>query len=122
VTPLRSIILDALAHGDDSPLTLLFGVRHPDDRLYREELESLTRAHPNFRLEYSLSQAPDGFPTRRGYVQSHVEELWRDLQAKCPSPPHAYICGLERMVGSVRELLRKGMGVDRKQVHSERYD
>jgi CDP-4-dehydro-6-deoxyglucose reductase, E3 len=33
-----------------------------------------------------------------------------------------YICGLERMVSAVRDLMRKQMGVERKQVHSERYD
>ena len=27
-----------------------------------------------------------------------------------------------RMVGTVRDLLRKQMGVERKQVHTERYD
>jgi NADPH-dependent ferric siderophore reductase len=32
------------------------------------------------------------------------------------------VCGLERMVASVRDLLRKQMGVPREQVHSERYD
>jgi len=122
VTPLRSMLLDALASGDDSPMTLLFGVRHAEDRLYIEELESLAKKHPNFRLECSLSKAPADWSQRSGYVQTHVEELWRDLEAKNAGPPHAYICGLERMVGSVRDLLRKQMGVERKQVHSERYD
>jgi CDP-4-dehydro-6-deoxyglucose reductase len=122
VTPLRSMLLDALATGDDSPMTLLFGVRHAEDRLYLEELEALTKAHPNFRLELSLSKPPGDWATRQGYVQTHVEELWRDLETKNAGPPHAYICGLERMVGAVRDLLRKQMGVERKQVHSERYD
>lgn len=121
VTPLRSMILDALATGDDSPMTLLFGVRHLEDRLYFEELEELTRKHPNLRVEYSLSQAPPEWTGRRGYVQTHVENLWRELEST-GSAPHAYICGLERMVGAVRELLRKQIGVDRKQVHTERYD
>jgi NAD(P)H-flavin reductase len=103
-------------------MTLLFGVRHAEDRLYLEELESLTKKHPNFRLEYSLSKPPGDWSQRHGYVQTHVEELWRDLAAKDAGPPHAYICGLERMVGAVRDLLRKQMGVERKQVHSERYD
>jgi ferredoxin-NADP reductase len=120
VTPLRSMILDALASGDDSPLTLLFGVRHLEDRLYLEELEELSRKHPNLRVEHSLSRPPAEWTARRGYVQSHVEELWRELETK--GAPHAYICGLERMVGAVRDLLRKQMGVERKQVHSERYD
>ena len=35
------MITDALAAGDDSPLTLLFGVRNPEDQLYRDELEAL---------------------------------------------------------------------------------
>jgi ferredoxin-NADP reductase len=122
VTPLRSMILDALAAGDDSPMTLLFGVRYPEDRLYLDELESLVKAHPNFRVEITLSKPPGGWQTRRGYVQTHVEELWRDLETKGSGPPHAYVCGLERMVGSVRDLLRKHLGVERKQVHSERYD
>jgi ferredoxin-NADP reductase len=126
VTPLRSMILDAIATGDDSPLTLLFGVRHPEDRLYHDELDALTRSHPNFRVVYTLSQPglsePGTAPSRSGYVQKHVEELWRDLENTGRGAPHAYVCGLERMVGAVRDLLRKQLGVDRKRVHSERYD
>ena len=44
------------------------------------------------------------------------------LPASTGREPHAYICGLERMVGSVRELLRKDMGLPRQRVHTERYD
>jgi NADPH-dependent ferric siderophore reductase len=33
-----------------------------------------------------------------------------------------YICGLQKMVSAVRDLLRKEMGLERQQVHSERYD
>jgi CDP-4-dehydro-6-deoxyglucose reductase, E3 len=120
VTPLRSMILDALANGDDSPLTLLFGVRYPEDRLYLEELQELATEHPNFRVEYTLSKPTSDWTGRHGYVQTHVEELWRELETS--APPHAYICGLERMVGSVRDLLRKQMSVERKHVHTERYD
>jgi CDP-4-dehydro-6-deoxyglucose reductase, E3 len=123
VTPLRSMILDALRTGDTSPMTLLFGVRFPEDRLYREELEVLAAKHPNFRVHYTLSRPPPGHSGLHGYVQTHVERFWRELEA-APGilPPHVYICGLERMVSAVRDLMRKGIGVDRKQVHTERYD
>lgn len=120
VTPLRSMIKDALAHGESAPLTLLFGVRHEDDRLYANELEALASQHPAFRVVYSISRPTAAWTGPTGYVQAHVEKLWRELESA--GPPHAYVCGLERMVGAVRELLRKRMGVDRKQVHSERYD
>jgi hypothetical protein len=51
-----------------------------------------------------------------------VRELWSDLIARGDGAPHAYVCGLDRMVGSVRDLLRKELGLPRQQVHSERYD
>lgn len=120
VTPLRSMIKDALAHGERAPMTLLFGVRTEEDRLYADELDALAASHPNLRVIYTLSRSGPGWTGPTGYVQTHVEKLWRELEAS--GPPHAYVCGLERMVGSVRDLLRKQMGVDRKQVHSERYD
>ncbi len=122
VTPLRSMIKDALASGDQSPMRLLFGVRHEVDRLYRDELEALAALHPNFRVLYTISQPAADWTGLRGYVQTHAEPLWRELEATGAGAPHVYICGLERMVGAVRDLLRKQMGVDRKQVHSERYD
>lgn len=122
VTPLRSMILDALTTGDTSPLWLIFGVRHEHDRLYFEEFEALAEKHPNVRIEYTVSRAKDDWTGRTGYVQTHVEHLWNELVAKGGGAPHVYICGLERMVGAVRDLLRKQLGVERKQVHSERYD
>ena len=122
VTPLRSMILDAIARGDTAPLWLLFGVRHETDRLYAEELLALSAQHPHFRVEYTLSRPPPDWKGRHGYVQTHVEGLWRELEAASAQAPHAYVCGLERMVGAVRDLLRKRMNVPRQQVHSERYD
>ena len=51
-----------------------------------------------------------------------MKELWDELGGLGLGPQHAYICGLQKMVGAVRELLRKEMGVPREQVHAERYD
>lgn len=122
VTPLRSMIRDALATGDTSPMTLLFGVRHEHDRLYREELDELRAQHPHFRAFYTLSRPGADWSGLTGYVQAHSERLWRELSASTSAPAHVYICGLERMVSAMRDLLRKQLGVDRKQVHTERYD
>lgn len=122
IAPLRSMLRDALARGDGAPLWVLFGVRHEDDLLYREELEELARGRANVRFFPTLSRGGPAWTGRRGYVQTHVRELWSALGAAGDAAPHAYVCGLERMVGAVREELRKGLGVPRQQVHSERYD
>jgi NAD(P)H-flavin reductase len=113
----------ALAQGAKEPLWLLFGARHEEDVLYREEIEELARAHPNLRYEITLSRPGAGWSGKSGYVQTHLAELLADLRREAGAAvPHAYICGLDRMVSSVRDHLRNELGLDRKHVHTERYD
>ncbi len=122
VTPLRSLLTDAVEGGDARGLWLVFGVRREADMLYADELRALTARAPNVRVEYTLSQPSAAWTGRRGYVQTHVRALYEELAARGEGAPHTYVCGLERMVSSVRELLRKEMGLPRELVHSERYD
>jgi ferredoxin-NADP reductase len=122
VTPMRSMLRAAVAAGSRAPVWVLLGVRHQEDLLYGDELRDAASAHDFVRFEPTLSQPPEGWTGRRGYVQTHVRELWDALATASGARPHVYVCGLERMVGSVRQLLRKDMGLPRELVHSERYD
>jgi CDP-4-dehydro-6-deoxyglucose reductase, E3 len=122
VTPLRSMMRSALAAGYRQPVWLLLGVRREHDLLYADELRAAVEASDFVRFEPTLSQPAQEWSGRRGYVQTHVRELWRALESLSPVPPHAYVCGLHRMVASVREVLRTELGAAREQVHSERYD
>lgn len=122
VAPLRSMLHAALHAGSRAPLWLLLGVRGEEDILYKDELEALAREHANVRFLATLSRAGEGWAGRRGHVQVHVPALYEALSAASQTPPHAFVCGLDRMVGSVKELLRGDLRVDRKRVHVERYD
>jgi ferredoxin-NADP reductase len=122
VTPMRSMVRAALAEGLRGAIWLVLGVRHEEDLLYEAEFRAASRDLPGFRFEPTLSRPEGSWTGRRGYVQTHVRELWDAMGALGEGAPHAYVCGLERMVGSVREMLRKEMGIPRQQVHSERYD
>ncbi|HXN31658.1 MAG TPA: FAD-dependent oxidoreductase [Polyangiaceae bacterium] len=122
MTPMRSMMRAAVAKEARAPMWLLLGVRHENDLLYGDELRALAAEHPFIGFEPTLSQPAGDWQGRRGYVQAHVRELWEKLVAASGSRPHAYVCGLERMVGSVRDLLRKEIGLPREQVHTERYD
>jgi CDP-4-dehydro-6-deoxyglucose reductase len=119
VTPLRSMMAAALAASSGAPLWLLFGVRHEEEILYREELERWQAERPNVRVFVTLSRPGPGWTGRTGYVQTHLPALWAELGR---ADAHVYICGLERMVKAVRDLCRKELGIDRKHVHQERYD
>jgi ferredoxin-NADP reductase len=122
VTPMRSMLRASIAAGARVPTWVLLGVRSESDVVYGEELAALAAAHPFVRFEPTLSRPAEGWRGRRGWVQSHVRELWHGLVSLGAGEPHVYVCGLERMVASVRDLLRKEMGLPRQQVHSERYD
>jgi len=122
VTPIFSMMQTAVAAGSASPVWLLLGVRRTGDLLYRAELEALAASSPAIRLYFTLSQGEPEWTGRRGYVQTHIPELWENVCGLERGEPHLYVCGLERMVSAVRQLVRKEMGVPRERVHSERYD
>jgi CDP-4-dehydro-6-deoxyglucose reductase, E3 len=123
VTPLRSMIRAAIDAGSTTPLWLLFGARYEADILYWEELAELARARPNVRYDITLSRPGPSWPGRSGYVQAHLPELVRALREAAPgAEPRAYVCGLDRMVSSVRGHLRNELGFERRRVHTERYD
>jgi len=118
---------------------LVYGTRHEQDIYYHEEFEELARRKPNFHYLTTLSRAKEDWTGLRGYVQDHVakivEERATRLGLPMPQPApdptispkdlrfeiYAYICGLNNMVASIRELL-SGYGWHRKQVVFERYD
>ena len=127
VTPFRSMIQAALKAGETAPLWLLFGARYEEDILYGDELKRWAAEHPHFRYAITLSRASSGWTGRRGYVQHHASELVRELRALggeggAGVEPHAYICGLDRMVSAAKDLLRNELALPRKHVHTERYD
>ncbi|HKQ71528.1 MAG TPA: FAD-dependent oxidoreductase [Polyangiaceae bacterium] len=122
VTPLRSMMQAAASSEAKAPLWLLFGVRRAADLLYRSEFEALARSTPNVRVFFTLSQGAEEWTGRRGYVQTHIPDLLAELAREHEGEAHVYVCGLERMVSAVRQLVRKELGLPRERVHSERYD
>jgi CDP-4-dehydro-6-deoxyglucose reductase len=114
IAPFRAMLQ---AHLAASPgMTLLFGVRHESGILYREEFEELAARFPHFTFAPTLTRPEAGWRGRTGRVQAHLAEAIAGRRN-----PDFYICGLKQMVDEVRNIL-KGMGYDRKQIFSEKYD
>ena len=118
LAPLRSMLVDELRESASGPsMTVLFGCRHEEDILWREELEELSNRHQHVTFTTTLSRGNEPWDGRRGYVQTHLAELVPPLM-----PVHVYICGLSEMVQGVRKVLKEDLGLDRKSIHAERYD
>jgi ferredoxin-NADP reductase len=96
---------------------LVYGTRYEHDIYYREEFEKLAAEHPNFHYVVTLSRPDENWKGGCGYVQDCIRKIVgqrKDMEA--------YICGLNAMVSSVREMLKTELGWDRKQIVYERYD
>jgi ferredoxin-NADP reductase len=115
--PLRAMLQEELVRPDGPPLGLLFGCRTQADILWREEIERWAQEHPRLRTFVTLSRGEPQWGGLRGYVQTHLGAVLPQLGS-----PHVFVCGLSKMVGDVRAVLKQRHGYDRKRVHSERYD
>lgn len=96
---------------------LVYGTRFEQDVYYREEFEQIASENPNFHYLITLSRPSASWQGLSGYVQEHVREI-----AKTRTNLEAYICGLNNMVSSTRDMLKTELGWDRKQIVYERYD
>ncbi len=120
VAPFRGMLHDALAARGTTPLWVLFGVRSPQDALYREEFEALEKSNPRLRFMLSMSRPPDDWQGYRSYVQTHVLDLWKQLAEH--GRPEAYVCGVKKMLLEVRQVLKTHGFAERAQLHLESYD
>jgi len=116
IAPFRAMLPARLAADAAHQITLLFGVRHEGNLLYRAEFEALGRRHPNFHFWPTLTRPEPGWTGRTGRVQQHLAAAIGE-QSDCD----VYICGLRAMVDETRAML-KGLGFDRKRIIYEKYD
>lgn len=119
IAPFRSMLhwlFDDAARHQDKQIWLLFGNRSESDLYYHNEFLELADLHPNFDYLPTLSRPGAEWRGLRGYVQQHVPGV-----AGSRTDVHAYICGLDKMVKTNRELL-KSLGWDRKSIRYEKYD
>ena len=111
---------------DGKHFWLIHGTRHESELYYRRYFEKAAVEHPNFHYLPTLSHPHEGWEGLRGYVQTQVKQLLQEHPAICSRSAdapamQAYICGLHEMVAANRGQLKE-LGLDRKQIHFERYD
>ncbi|MEM6961297.1 MAG: FAD-dependent oxidoreductase, partial [Myxococcota bacterium] len=120
LTPIRSMLHSELASDRKRSVCLLFGCRHEEDQLWWTELSELEDMHPRFTYISTLSKPRAGSTQRQGYVQTHVASVLKTLPQD--PTPHAFICGLSRMIEEVRSVLKEELSWDRTRIHTEKYD
>jgi ferredoxin-NADP reductase len=109
---------------EEHPIWLIYGTRHETELYYRDEFEAYAAQYANFHYLPTLSRAAEDWHGLRGYVQEHAVGIAREYKTETAGEEfgiRAYVCGLSPMINAVRERL-KGLGWNRKQIITERYD
>lgn len=114
LAPFRAMLEEAARRGDARPLHLCFGVRDQADLFGIDHLDRLRAALPDFGYTVCLSRVGEDWPGYRGRITQLVAERWPDPRG------HFYLCGNGAMIDEARTFL-KGRGLDRRQIHFEKY-
>jgi ferredoxin-NADP reductase len=119
ITPFRSMLVRAAKEKLPHRIFLFYSNRRPEDAPFLEELQTLERANPNYKLiasmtEMKKSQRPWNGET--GLINQ--EMLTRHL--KGAGTPIYYIAGPPAMVKGLHEMLNKA-GVDDDDIRAEEF-
>ncbi len=111
IAPIMSMIRAQLAERP-IPLSLLFGMRVPEDICLETELLALSKKHPELSLTYCLSRTTqlDQPWQASGRVTAYLKEM--------NEGEHLFICGSPEMVKEVRSIYLE-RGIEKERIHLE---
>lgn len=120
IAPLKSMIEDELAKGNQQKMHLLFGVRYIKDIFYKEFFEKLAAKYKNFTFDLTLSRPENESWEKEGGKIGRVTDLLKTLELD-PKTTTAYICGLKDMVEETTKILQQ-KGLLPEAIHFERFN
>ncbi|MEY3366898.1 MAG: hypothetical protein RI973_53 [Bacteroidota bacterium] len=124
IAPFRSMIRDLIhLEKPHKQVHLIFGTRHEEGILYRQEFEELAAENPWFHYSVALSRA-EQLPAGSNYVdlkKGYVHQIYLEQYASIRPDILFYLCGWSSMIDEAAANLTAKMGYDRSQVRYELY-
>ncbi|HEY9793307.1 MAG TPA: FAD-dependent oxidoreductase [Candidatus Obscuribacterales bacterium] len=117
ITPVRSILVHASKQHVQRDLVLLYSNRRPEDAAFLQELASLQKDNPRFRL-VAIMTGVDNASHSWGGETGHLNFNTIANHTRHYSQPLFYIAGSPRFVKAFRELLLTN-GIPKQDLHSE---
>jgi glycine betaine catabolism B len=110
ITPFRGMLRYAADTGVSSSLTLVYSARVPEELVFREELDEIARALPNFRPHYTVTRPTESATPWNGRV-GRIDRRWVEETAPIREHPLYYIAGLPEMVEQIVTMLTRELSV-----------
>jgi stearoyl-CoA 9-desaturase NADPH oxidoreductase len=104
ITPLMAILRTLFAEGYEQPIALLYYAPDAERCIYREELERLAGAHPNFLLRRSYTRAPGS-----GELDGHFSPLHLPQSDPDFTEAETFACGPPALLDAVRGTWANGL-------------
>lgn len=116
ITPFMSMITEALESGAERDMTLIYGARTKEAAIFDDELSAFSKAYENFHYHLVLSEAPEGYEGRRGFID---ENCIRELAGNVDDCSF-YLCGPQVMTDFCFEALTK-LNAPKNQIRREMF-
>jgi len=106
IAPIRSLLLDELARGEDRRISLWYGVRARKELCYDNDFAQLAEQHENFDYHVALSErgTDPEWQGHRGLIHDVVYEQYLK-DHKAPEEATYYLCGPPLMSAAVLGVL-----------------
>lgn len=117
ITPFRSMVFRAAKEKLPHRIFLFFSNRRPEDAAFLEELKTLEKENPNYKLIATMTQMEKSsrrWDGETGYID---KEMLSRYVRDAPSPVY-YLAGPPGMVKGLREMLDKA-GVDSDDIRAD---
>lgn len=105
IAPIKAMIEEAIARGENRKMTLYFGLRYFDDIFWNVYFDELQRKYSNIKFVLCLSKPDERWHGVTGHITDFLDLDHQNLAAAS-----AYLCGNGKMIEEAVEILeRKGM-------------
>jgi ferredoxin-NADP reductase len=119
ITPFRSIIKNAFDKKLRTPIHLIFSNSIPEEIAFREELESLAKSWPNFKLDMTVTKPEETKEPWQGLTGRIDENLLKKVVPDLLSKTF-WVCGPPVMVDAMETALGN-LGLSSGKVLSEKF-
>lgn len=118
VVPLMAMLRHRAAARSKRPAVLLFSARHPEDLIYRDELDAMAAAGDGLKVVYTLTRTqPPGWS---GYTRRIDGAMLAQVAGPLGREPLAFICGPTLMVETAANGLIE-IGIAANRIKTERF-
>jgi len=107
ITPFRSMLIEADLSGEDIHATLLYANKSPDEVIFKDELENISKKLNNLEVKYIYS------PTK---ISKHI--INDSIGVSKLENTDFYLSGPPKMIKTYKKLL-KDIGISRKNIYSD---